>query len=80
MSNLSRKQLEEIRDSYSVGDRVKIIKNSWDRPKTISKEGVIVANTGDQFTPNIRVKVEGFFSSYTFSPDDIKPATTEGKK
>ena len=69
---MNRQELEDLRDSYKSGDKVKIVKNSWHRPNTIGKNGIILNNDSDQFTPNIKVMVEGFKFSHTFSPDDVE--------
>lgn len=69
---MKREELEKMRDNLNIGDIVTIKKNSWDRPKTIGRQGVVVFNPGDQFTPNINVLVVGKKSPLTFSPDDVE--------
>jgi hypothetical protein len=73
MRAISRKRLEGMRDCFNAGHKVIVIKNTWDRPNTIGKKGVVASYSGyDQFTPNVPVLVEGFYGTLTFSPDDIK--------
>lgn len=69
---MSREELERARDNLNIGDIVTIVKNSWHRPNTIGKQGVIVHNPSDQLTPNINVLVVGRKFPLTFSPDDVE--------